>query len=60
MEIYVAEGFEPVRAAFAANTAELGDGGGASCAYVDGEPVVDVWAARSGRAGPGRPATVPC
>ncbi|MEU7853183.1 serine hydrolase domain-containing protein [Nonomuraea sp. NPDC049141] len=52
MEMYVAKGFEPVRAAFAGNTAELGDGGGAFCAYVDGEPVVDVW---GGQSRPGRP-----
>ena len=32
--------------------ADLGDGGGAFCAFVDGECVVDVW---TGPAGPGRP-----
>ena len=32
--------------------ADLGDGGGAFCAFADGECVVDVWA---GQAGPGRP-----
>ena len=31
--------------------ADLGEGGGAFCAYVDGECVVDIW---TGVAGPGR------
>lgn len=39
----VAPGFEPVREAFAANFAERGELGGAVCAVVGGEVVVDLW-----------------
>jgi CubicO group peptidase (beta-lactamase class C family) len=39
----VAAGFEPVRAAFAANFARYGDIGAAVCVYRDGRPVVDLW-----------------
>ncbi|MCU0271300.1 MAG: beta-lactamase family protein [Acidimicrobiales bacterium] len=39
----VAPGFEPVREAFAENFAERGELGGAVCAVVDGEVVVDLW-----------------
>jgi len=38
-----AAGFEPVRDAFARNFAERGEVGAAVCAYVGGEPVVDLW-----------------
>lgn len=40
----VAEGFEPVREAFAANFALLGDRGAAVAVYRDGHRVVDLWA----------------
>ncbi|MEV6192726.1 serine hydrolase domain-containing protein [Streptomyces sp. NPDC051920] len=39
----VAEGFEPVREAFAANFATLGDRGAAVTVYRDGHKVVDLW-----------------
>jgi len=39
----VAEGFEPVREAFAANFAALGDRGAAVTVYRDGRKVVDLW-----------------
>ncbi|MGW0995455.1 serine hydrolase domain-containing protein [Streptomyces sp. NPDC002520] len=39
----VAEGFEPVREAFAANFALLGDRGAAVAVYRDGHKVVDLW-----------------
>ncbi|MFC9845650.1 serine hydrolase domain-containing protein [Streptomyces sp. NPDC060223] len=39
----VAEGFEPVRAAFAANFDTLGDRGAAVAVYRDGRKVVDLW-----------------
>src|SRR5262245_28139113 len=39
----VAAGFEPVRAAFAANFARHGDVGAAVCVYQNGRPVVDLW-----------------
>ncbi len=58
---FVAPGFAPVARLLGEGTsvvvggrerpAGLGDGGGAFCAFVDGECVVDIWA---GRAGPGR------
>lgn len=56
MEVHgtVAGGFEAVRSAFGEGAADLGDGGGALCAYVDGERVVDIG---GGSAGPGRPWT---
>ncbi|MEE9280650.1 MAG: serine hydrolase domain-containing protein [Myxococcota bacterium] len=47
-----ASGFEHVAEAFEAGAADLGRGGGAFCAYVDGEKVVDLW---TGNAAPGRP-----
>ncbi len=60
VEGYVAPGFEPVAETLGAGAtvvvgererrADLGDGGGAFAAYVDGECVVDVW---TGSAGPG-------
>ncbi|MEU6463353.1 serine hydrolase domain-containing protein [Streptomyces sp. NPDC046976] len=40
----VAEGFEPVREAFAANFALLGERGAAVAVYRDGRRVVDLWA----------------
>ncbi|RSS80232.1 serine hydrolase domain-containing protein [Streptomyces sp. WAC06614] len=40
----VAEGFEPVRDAFARNFEVLGDRGAAVAVYRDGRPVVDLWA----------------
>lgn len=46
-------GFEGVAAAFRANFAERGDIGAACCVYVEGTPVVDVWA---GLADPTAPA----
>ncbi|SEE99263.1 serine hydrolase domain-containing protein [Streptomyces sp. Ag109_O5-10] len=39
----VAEGFEPVRDAFAANFEQLGDRGAAVAVYRDGRRVVDLW-----------------
>ncbi|MFG2968565.1 serine hydrolase domain-containing protein [Streptomyces sp. NPDC048288] len=39
----VADGFEGVREAFAANFDERGDIGAAVCVYRDGRPVVDLW-----------------
>ncbi len=41
---YAAPGFEVVRDAFAANFDRRGEVGAAFAAYVDGEPVVDLWA----------------
>jgi CubicO group peptidase (beta-lactamase class C family) len=45
-----AAGFERVRDVFAAGADDLGDGGGAFCAYVGGAKVVDLWggSARTG------------
>ncbi|MFG3010443.1 serine hydrolase domain-containing protein [Streptomyces cinerochromogenes] len=40
----VAEGFEPVREAFAVNVAQLGERGAAVAVYRDGHRVVDLWA----------------
>ncbi|WP_369169974.1 serine hydrolase domain-containing protein [Streptomyces sp. R28] len=40
----VAEGFEPVREAFARNFATLGERGAAVAVYRDGRKVVDLWA----------------
>ncbi|HEX3898129.1 MAG TPA: serine hydrolase domain-containing protein [Mycobacteriales bacterium] len=48
----VAPGYEAVRDAFVAGSGSLGYGGGAYCAYVNGQPVVDLW---GGDAAPGRP-----
>jgi CubicO group peptidase (beta-lactamase class C family) len=47
-----APGFDDVRDVFARHVAQLGDGGGAFCAYVGGSPVADLWA---GTARPGVP-----
>ncbi len=43
MEGHVSHGFEGVREAFAANFARRGELGGACCAYLWGEKVVDLW-----------------
>jgi CubicO group peptidase (beta-lactamase class C family) len=40
---YVCRGFEAVREAFAGNCARGSELGGACCAYVHGEKVIDVW-----------------
>lgn len=47
----VLPGYEAVRDAFVAGAGTLGRGGGAYCAYVEGKPVVDLWA---GEAHPGQ------
>jgi CubicO group peptidase (beta-lactamase class C family) len=47
----VADGFEPVRAAFEANFAQHGELGAAVAVYVDGEPVVDLVGGVAGEAG---------
>ena len=39
----VSPGFEPVQEAFAENFVRRGELGGACCAFVHGEKVVDVW-----------------
>ena len=39
---FVADGFEPVRAAFEANFRDHGDLGAGVCVYRDGAPVVDL------------------
>src|SRR6266536_579615 len=52
MDMYVAAGFEPVHKAFEQGATDLGDGGGAFSAYVEGVPVVDLW---GGTARPGQP-----
>ncbi len=43
MEGHVSHGFEGVREALAANFARRGELGGACCAYLWGEKVVDLW-----------------
>ena len=43
IEGYVRRGFESVREAFEENFARRGELGGACCAYVHGEKVVDLW-----------------
>lgn len=43
MDGHVSPGFEAVRAAFATNFARRRELGGACCAYVHGERVVDLW-----------------
>jgi CubicO group peptidase (beta-lactamase class C family) len=48
----VAPGFEPVRAAFAANFSERGEVGAGFAAFVEGRPVADLW---GGEARPGVP-----
>ncbi len=52
MDMYPTAGFEPVREAFEQGVTDLGNGGGAFCAYVGGTPVVDLW---GGTARPGQP-----
>ena len=49
-----AEEFAPVREAFARCFAELGESGAATCVYLDGRPVVDLWAGSADPAS-GRP-----
>ncbi|MCC7364665.1 MAG: beta-lactamase family protein [Dehalococcoidia bacterium] len=46
----VAPAFAAARAAFERCFAELGESGAAVCAYVDGEPVVDLWGGQAGSA----------
>ncbi len=48
----VAGGFEHVREAFESGATDLGQGGGAFCAYVDGQKVIDLW---GGERSPGTP-----
>lgn len=43
VEGHVSRGFDAVREAFAENLARRGELGGACCAYVRGEKVVDLW-----------------
>ena len=43
IEGYVSRGFEAVRDTFADNFVHRGEVGGACCAYVRGEKVVDIW-----------------
>lgn len=43
VEGHVSRGFEPVRDAFEENLSRRGELGGACCAYVRGEKVVDLW-----------------
>jgi hypothetical protein len=43
VEGQVSRGFEAVRDAFAENFARRGELGGACCAYVRGDKVVDLW-----------------
>jgi CubicO group peptidase (beta-lactamase class C family) len=43
IEGHVTRGFETMREAFAENFAQRGELGGACCAYVHGEKVVDLW-----------------
>ncbi len=50
----VADGFEPVRAAFVRNFADRGDVGAAVAVYRDGRPVVDLWAGEAEADRPGR------
>ncbi|MFF5446921.1 serine hydrolase domain-containing protein [Streptomyces sp. NPDC012888] len=52
----VAEGFEPVRDAFARNFEVLGDRGAAVAVYRDGRKVVDLWAGTRDADGAGGPA----
>jgi hypothetical protein len=40
---HISRGYEPVREAFTANFAERRELGGACCAFVHGENVVDLW-----------------
>jgi CubicO group peptidase (beta-lactamase class C family) len=47
---WVAPGLESVRDAFAANFTERGEVGAAVCAYVDGQPVLDLWGGLADRA----------
>jgi hypothetical protein len=43
VEGHISRGFEAVREAFADNFARRHELGGACCAYVHGEKVVDLW-----------------
>ena len=45
----VVAGFEAVKAVFAEQVAQVGAGGAAFAAVVDGRPVVDLWAGRAGK-----------
>src|SRR5579862_999643 len=40
---HISSGFEPVRKVFLENFARRHELGGACCAYLDGEKVVDLW-----------------
>lgn len=51
----VADGFEPVRAAFVRNFEERGEVGAAVTVHRDGRPVVDLWAGEAEADRPGRP-----
>jgi CubicO group peptidase (beta-lactamase class C family) len=51
----VADGFEPVRRAFARNFEERGEVGAAVAVHRHGEPVVDLWAGEAEADRPGRP-----
>jgi CubicO group peptidase (beta-lactamase class C family) len=55
----VADGYEPVREAFAANFADRGDTGAAVAVHVDGRIVVDLWAGRRSAAAESAPAPAP-
>lgn len=44
---WTADGFDPMREAFASAVPALGSGGGAFAAYLDGQPIVDVWAGQA-------------
>ena len=50
----VEPGYEPVRDLFLREKGSLGIGGGAYCAYVEGEPVVDLWAGQADKGVPWR------
>ncbi len=49
---FVQPGYESVRDVFVAGMGSFGRGGGGYCAYVDGQPVIDLW---GGSARPGEP-----
>jgi CubicO group peptidase (beta-lactamase class C family) len=44
----VTAGFEPVQQTFIAGLKQFGEGGGGFAAYLNGQPVVDVWGGRAG------------
>ncbi len=48
---FVAQGFEPVRAAFEANFTNGGENGAAFCMTAEGETVADIWAGHADEAG---------